>query len=142
MARITTDAGWGWPAYKDNSVPICSHFHYRSAATRATDTWGAFHIDNSDYLYFVDNGGWISDLLAWKRWLTALYNAGDPVRIAYELQTPLTLQLTPQDITTFFGDNRLWANDRDVSVVYRVDLKKYLDERLAPLEALLEANNG
>ena len=38
--------------------------------------------------------------------------------VVYPLATPLTYQLTPQEIDLLLGDNNIWANSGDVSVEY------------------------
>ena len=38
--------------------------------------------------------------------------------LVYELATPITYQLTPQEITTLIGTNNVWADTGDVSVTY------------------------
>ena len=46
---------------------------------------------------------------------------GGAVQIVYPLATPVTYQLTPQEITTLLGDNCVWADTGDVAVEYRAD---------------------
>lgn len=41
--------------------------------------------------------------------------------IVYMLQTPVTYQLTPQEVTTLLGDNNIYADTGDVAVTYRRD---------------------
>ena len=54
-------------------------------------------------------------------------------QIAYELETPITIYLTPQDVvTTFFGTNNLWADCGAVRVTYRADTKLYIEKINAP----------
>lgn len=65
----------------------------------------------------------ISTLDAWK---TAVHD--DPIQIVYELATPVTYQLTPQQLTTLLGDNAIWADTGDVSVQYYADTKTYVDD--------------
>lgn len=47
--------------------------------------------------------------------------------ICYELATPQTYQLTPQEIQTLLGVNNIWADSGDVEVVYIADIKLYVD---------------
>ena len=41
------------------------------------------------------------------------------VQLAYELATPQTFQLTPQEIKTLYGKNNIWADTGNVDLVYR-----------------------
>lgn len=38
------------------------------------------------------------------------------VKLCYELATPLTYQLSPQDIITLVGDNYIWSDSGDVTI--------------------------
>ena len=62
-------------------------------------------------------GAWISRMDVYST--DATPTAG--VQVVYELATPQTCQLTPQEVRTLLGTNNLWADCGDVSVTYRVD---------------------
>ncbi|MBO4853948.1 MAG: hypothetical protein J5482_02230 [Oscillospiraceae bacterium] len=47
--------------------------------------------------------------------MSTLDENGDP------LTEPMTYQLAPAEITTLLGDNRIWADTGDVTVIYRAD---------------------
>jgi len=49
--------------------------------------------------------------------------------VVYELATPQTYQLTPQQIQTLLGRNNVWS-DGDVSVEYVADPKRYIDKMI------------
>lgn len=55
----------------------------------------------------------VSNLPTWKTWLGA-----HPVSVVYPLATPLTYQLTPQEVAILVGINNIWANTGDVTVKY------------------------
>jgi hypothetical protein len=40
------------------------------------------------------------------------------VQLVYELATPTTIQLTPEEVRSFLGTNNLWANTGDSEVTY------------------------
>ena len=42
-------------------------------------------------------------------------------QVVYPLATPITYQLTPQEVSTLLGDNNIWADTGDVAVEYRAD---------------------
>lgn len=65
-------------------------------------------------------------------WKTAL--ASDSVQLLYELNTPFTVQLTSNDITTALGQNNIWNDCGDTTVEYRADTKLYIEKLTAPTE--------
>ena len=83
-------------------------------------------------------------------WLAEQYDAGTPVQFRYMLATPVTYQLTPQEVTTLLGINNIYADCGDVSVTYRGDLanlyalnaKKADSAALAPEEATATATRN
>lgn len=62
------------------------------------------------------------------------------VQLVYELATPVTYQLTPQEITTLLGQNNIWADTGDTSVTYKADTKLYIDKKFTELQALILEN--
>ena len=61
------------------------------------------------------------------------------VRYIYELAEPITVTLTPQQLTLLLGDNNVWADTGDVSITYHADTGRYIDSKLADLKAELQA---
>ena len=59
------------------------------------------------------------------------YLAQNPIQVVYELATPLTYQLTPQQIDTLLGVNNITATSGQVSVTYKADIQKYIDNAIA-----------
>lgn len=55
-------------------------------------------------------------------------------QLVYELETPLTYQLTPTEITTLLGQNNIWANCGNTEVEYRADTKLYIERLTQPTE--------
>lgn len=64
---------------------------------------------------------------ALRAWLTA-----KKPQFVFEYETPVTVQLAPQDVLTLLGENNLWADTGAVTVDYRADTGLYIDKRLAP----------
>lgn len=58
----------------------------------------------------------------------------------YELATPTTYHLTPQEITTLLGQNNIWSDTGDTSVTYKADTKLYIDKKFTELQALILEN--
>lgn len=50
--------------------------------------------------------------------LDELNAAGTPMQVVYKLATPVTYQLTPQQVNTLIGENNVWADTGDVDVEY------------------------
>lgn len=66
-------------------------------------------------------------------WKTAL--ASDNVQLLYELNTPFTVQLTAEEVTTLKGQNNIWADCGNVlelsySANMNIRLQDLLDEKL------------
>lgn len=83
----------------------------------------------TNYLYIiVDNQAegyeGITTADALKTWL-----GNNNVEVAFRVQTPLTIQLTPTEVDTLRGDNVIWADCGDITnCEYRADLKLYIDK--------------
>ena len=52
-------------------------------------------------------------------------------KIVYELSTPQTYQLTPQDIEALFADNNVWCDTGNTTVTYYANTKLYIDKKIA-----------
>lgn len=61
---------------------------------------------------------------------TSFKTASSGVMLCYELATPQTYQLTPQEVSTILGQNNIFADTGNVTVQYRADTKLYIDKVL------------
>ena len=61
-----------------------------------------------------------------KQWLSQ-----NPIQLCYELATPLTIQLTPNQVNSLVGVNNIWADSGDTEVEYRADTKLYINKKIA-----------
>ena len=50
--------------------------------------------------------------------------------IVYELATPQTIQLSPQEIHALLGQNNVWADSGPVAVTYKADVTKWVEKKL------------
>ena len=66
---------------------------------------------------------------------TAMQNAN--AKLAYELATPTTVQLTPTEVKTLLGTNNIFADTGDVAVNYRADIGLYIDKKISQIPAPL-----
>lgn len=60
--------------------------------------------------------------------LAELSEAGTPLEFIVEMATPTVYQLTPAQMTTLLGENRVWADSGDVELGYMINTKSYIDE--------------
>lgn len=106
---------------------ICSNYKLLLPAglTDLIATWGA-DIDkvmfmaggsNAKYVYIIDSS--YADATAFK-------TAMDGVDYVYLLATPLTVQLTPTEVTTLLGDNNIFCSTGDTEVTYRADMGLFI----------------
>jgi len=56
-------------------------------------------------------------------------------QLVYELATPQTYHLTPQEVDTLLGINNVWADTGNTTAEYVADTKKYIDKKIAELTA-------
>lgn len=88
----------------------CSHYLTGNAYFPAIDK----HIEvrgTSIWLYDTTIGSTTADL---KTYLAAQAAAGTPVTLVYQLTTPYTIQLAPQQLTAINGDNYVWSDYGDI----------------------------
>ena len=54
------------------------------------------------------------------------------IQLCYYLATPVTYQLTAQEVKTLLGQNYVWSNNGGViAITYRADTKLYIDNKIA-----------
>lgn len=83
-------------------------------------------------------GAWISDRDVYAQGTTPTTGA----QVVYELDTPQTYQLTPQQVVTLLGVNHIWCNTGDTTVVYTADTKEYIQNLTQPSEDDMIANTA
>lgn len=67
----------------------------------------------------------------WNVWLSS-----NPVQLVYELATPQTYQLTPQDVDSLLGDNNVWHDaNGNTTANYRADVTLYITKKIAEATA-------
>lgn len=52
-------------------------------------------------------------------------------QLVYELATPITYQLTPNEVKSLLGQNNIFADTGDTAVTYRADIQRYIDKKLS-----------
>ena len=66
-----------------------------------------------NWIYLLFPTEEFSTVASVKAWL-----AENPIQVVYPLKTPVTVQLTPEQITTLIGANNVWSDGGDVSLTY------------------------
>ena len=115
---------------------LCSHceYHRRPATGAYTDwvDWGGY--PNSNRNLIVTMAGITDTLNAWNAYIQS-----NDVEFVYYLETPVTYQLTNQQvIETLKGINNVWADTGNVSAEYPCDTKLYIDKKLTASRNLME----
>jgi len=64
------------------------------------------------------------------------------VQLVYELATPITYQLTPQELNTLLGQNNIWTDVGTVDVEYPADTKLYIEQLTKPTEDDMTADHA
>jgi hypothetical protein len=59
------------------------------------------------------------------------YLATNNLQVVYPLATPITIDLTPQQMTTLLGTNNVWSDAGDVEVTYKADVQRYIQKMIA-----------
>ena len=105
---------------------LCQHYF---AYASDTSHW---YVNNQLYLYLpkADVGETVASYRD--------YLASNPFEVIIPLATPITVDLTPIEISVLTGQtNNIWADTGDVSVEYAADLKTYIDKKIAAAVAAL-----
>ena len=91
---------------------ICDSFSYKAWSPINASDNGKFSISvpSNNRIVFIDH-----------RFSSAadFQNAVQDVRLCYKIATPITIQLTPQQITALKGYNAMWSNGGDITVIVR-----------------------
>lgn len=107
------------PAW-DKVTIICSHAKRITILNQHTYTIGSMYIDGSVNLRLLGTDATLED---WNTYVDAQKTNGTPVTIVYNIETPITYQLTPTEITTLLGVNNIWADTGDIEVKF-ADIKE------------------
>ena len=124
------------PAYEEVSKNIlCSHFMSRKRSSIAGATEIGVSIGSGKHLVIYLGQEHATPDTA-KAFFAAQDAAGTPVQVAWKLATPITIQLTPQEIKQLEGTNVL-CGDGSIAVTGYQDPHPALKARLAALESAM-----
>ena len=59
------------------------------------------------------------------------YLALHPMQFCYELATPITVTLTPNELSTLLGANNIWSDAGEVTAEYRADPTLFIQRKIA-----------
>lgn len=118
-----------------NPNTICSHFSRSTGAGWGSLVPGLFMTAGGTYVGIGFDGS-ISDL---KEYLADQYSNNQPVQVVAFLATPITYQLTPQQVALLRENNNVWADTGDTTLTYRQDVSILLSKLTAQVAALNSA---
>lgn len=105
-------------------TPICNVANYKAKFTE-------------DSLHFYVNSAATNNIIVF---LPNDTDGETDIQVCYELATPLTYQLTAQEVETLKGQNHVWSDAGDVDLTYVADTKLYIDNKIA--QAIAAALNA
>ena len=102
---------------------ICDKMKSVSWAGAADGNWVCAPLYGKGYAFAANE---FTTAEAWKQ-----YFAENPTQFSYKLNTPIEIQLTPQEVRTLLGENNIWSDGGDMEVEYPADTKIYIDTKIA-----------
>ena len=120
--------------YGTRQVPLYSSQYYNVKDGRPigdVPNYAIYGSGSGAFVYITDSR--YTDASAFK-------SANADVPIVYELATPQTYTLTPQQVTLLKGINNISADAGTVEVKYSADIQLYIDKQIAELQALVLEN--
>lgn len=108
----------------------------RQNTTIANTTTEGFNNTNNIYLYFrlLESRIGGSTREAVYAYFKAQYEAGTPYQVCLELETPRTIQLTPQQLEMLKGYNNIYSDCGKTTLTYIADTKIYIDNKFNELQ--------
>ena len=123
------------PGYTTPVDLICNRLSLQTSIIAETTTEGIMPAGGVD-IYVRLNSSKASTVAEFKQWL-----ASNNVEVVYKIRTPLTIQLTPHEVTALLGSNNIWADSGDSEVTYRADPTLYIGRLTEPdADMIADAN--
>lgn len=130
VSTTTTADGTKYIAYmpstyggiKASGLALSDSYYFRDVATEGLRV-GEFNARGS-YVRFVIADQTLNTLAKWNAYL-----ANNPMQLVYELATPQTYQLTPQQVNTLVGTNNVWSEQGNVELSYHIPITNLLVKR-------------
>ena len=116
------------PNNNNKRLVACSHYKTDSANgtydKRTTEGYigcAVGYINNKGRVYIIDNvNNPNKNITILKSYLAEQYANNTPLTVVYELATPQTIQLTPQQVELLLGENNIWS-DGEMTLTYLAD---------------------
>ena len=109
------------------SIGIISNLLHESLNRQ--EDYGAYINDQGNLVVYAPST--ITSASDWKTWVTS-----NNIQVVYELATPQTYTLTPEEVSTILGYNNISADSGEVSVVYVRDLNITINDLINRVTAL------
>lgn len=135
---IATTASWPRKDAGNYAGALSSHFYRSWSTVNSMQAWDFVSGSGSVYQYIFILPDTYSTLALANQWLADQVTAGTPVQVLLYRETPVTYQLTPQEVKTLLGQNNIWADTGDVSIEYRADVQLYVDKKVSASQTLME----
>lgn len=103
--------GWCSHAYTESDGMVYFYQVHKGYAGGYFEAW-----DMPKYWGLADN-----EIATWTNFLKEQYAAGTPVQVLYQLEVPITVQLTPQEILALDGANTIQSDTGDTTVTGKAD---------------------
>ena len=130
VSQTTTADGTKYVAYsplnlfgmKLNNIALCDSYNFKDLPVEHIHV-GEFDARGT-YMRFVISDQSLDTLTKWNDYL-----ANNPIHISYELATPQTYQLTPQQVNTLVGTNNVWSEQGNIELSYHIPITNLLVKR-------------
>lgn len=127
--------------YKFSSAVRAKSDRYKFKGATSSD-YSTF-LSTGEFLFYVSGNDYGTREIAFRNdeistvdaWRAELQN--NPITVCYELATPITISLTPQQITTLYGTNNVFADTGDSTVTYKADVQLYIQKKISAAVAAL-----
>lgn len=114
-----------------------------SSAYKVTAFERLYTTDKLDGTFAVGNTGTLNFINRTYTTAADFKSAMSGVQLVYELATPQTIQLTPQQVALLVGTNNIWSDaNGDTDVTYKADTKLYIEQLTKPTEDDMVANTA
>ena len=115
----------------DGNYPTvkCSHFPLGSQSTI-----NSYYVGSKQIRVCLDKNDERNTAALFNAWVKEQYDAGTPLEMTAMLEEPLEYDLTPTEISTLIGQNNIWADTGEVSVMY-AKLTEAIEHKLSIREA-------
>lgn len=125
--------------YSDDIKAMCSMYPFKGTISQSSDvpskgdkTCCFYYQPGQLYRNFYVYDTAYSDVASFKAAMSG-------VQLCYELATPVTYQLTPQEIKTLIGTNNVWSND---ITSIKVAVSNFTIEQVTPQPLKLQEGNN